>query len=537
MALIELLKKEFPEVEIVGSCSDKKRAFVESLGVSRTIDSRDPGSWPLDLRIDVSIGAMHADLLHATLPVMSSFGTIVDVGKRLQAENIQLGLGPFVRGLTYTTAHLDELMRVDTGTVKSLMARAVETELNLPYVVYEDLNRALEHLSSGSHTGKVVLKLVRKPEPPGAANKDSTIDCYQFSERQIARLAAVVEPLGLSLLTWCEFDLANSDPSTIWIYETIRSVESVVDIVCRLPRNKSFEKIAIVPESLVLGPFPNCDLLVARGELLKSITTQGLKESESAWLISKVTSLVGKAELSDGDLEASFESLGIDSLGRLQLWHSFKRQFPHSKISSQFSAETSLRSAVVLTPVTSDRKKWLAIHGFRTNPIVMEHQLGELVKLLGDIELVCVQAPHAARGLCPDGIEDGYEWWSADRDTSYVNGWIGNVGLGESLQYMESVTEGKGFDGVIGFSQGAAIAHHLVGSGLVDRGVLFSPVKPAGGDRINTDSRNLVAVLDPDDGTVGQYPLDGMITIHHKEGHRIPKITKEILDAIDKIRK
>jgi hypothetical protein len=97
----------------------------------------------------------------------------------------------------------------------------------------------------------------------------------------------------------------------------------------------------------------------------------------------------------------------------------------------------------------------------------------------------------------------------------------------------------RSFEGVIGFSQGAGIAHYLVSHGLVGKGILFSPVAPRnrsswpGGE--GTSGR-VLAVLDEGDVTVTGYPLDAMTVLKHCEGHRIPKISKELLSEIKKLR-
>jgi hypothetical protein len=83
------------------------------------------------------------------------------------------------------------------------------------------------------------------------------------------------------------------------------------------------------------------------------------------------------------------------------------------------------------------------------------------------------------------------------------------------------------FDGVVGFSQGAGMAHALLAEGLMDRGILFSPVCPL----INkwpihaTTSiiKSVIIVRDPNDDTTIGYAIDGSDVFDHDQGHIVPK--------------
>ena len=182
----------------------------------------------------------------------------------------------------------------------------------------------------------------------------------------------------------------------------------------------------------------------------------------------------------------------------------------------------------------SKRMRWLALHNFRSNPEVFSSMLKELIDKLGDIDVDYVQAPHPARGpgLYPG---EGFEWWYSPTYKSAMMGWLGDLGLEESMKYLRNKIEVDGpYDGIFGFSQGGGMAHFLLAEGLVKQGILFSPVVPLGRDwppSKATDFRALV-LLDPADFTGEAYPLQGMKVIEHNENHTIPKITDEILSTI-----
>jgi NADPH:quinone reductase-like Zn-dependent oxidoreductase/predicted esterase len=548
MAVIAVLKQKFKKIRIIGTCSKGKVEVVQNLGVSDILDSRDVSTWDRSMigTMDVSIGAMHPDLLESTLPLLKSFGTIVDVGKRLQVEDVKLGLSPFVRGLTYTTAHLDELMRVDLPKVHLLMREAFKANVDLPVKEYsvEEIDEALKFLSSGSHVGKVVVNLGERDLSEPVAVSDQSVDDKVGLDRLSIEAVKTVFPnrsrVIVENLKNLNIDSVNRDTEIVWVDSA--GLAGLGSVFNRIPESvRQMAHIAILRESELIGP--KCvhpSLRAARKQFsTETQSMSGVGRSEREWLYQAVGKLIGEHAITSDQEKATFESLGIDSLGRLQLWHSFKRQFPHSKLSSPFSNSTCLKSffdgKVGADREAGARKRWLAIHGFRTNAVVIQHQLAELVGALGDVEIVTVQASHRARGPCPDGIEEGFEWWSNPNAVSYHEGWIGDDGLEKSVdEIVKFVKENGDFDCVVGFSQGGGMAHYLVNAGLVTRGLLFSPVLPRTRDGWikHVNDEKIVVVYDTADGTVGEYPMDRMQKFTHSEGHKIPKMKDETLKAI-----
>lgn len=111
----------------------------------------------------------------------------------------------------------------------------------------------------------------------------------------------------------------------------------------------------------------------------------------------------------------------------------------------------------------------LALHGFRTSGSILKSQLdfsGFTQDLKGLVHFYPLDAPHPAVGP-PESIVQKvfegpfYEWWNAVEDPPGVwtyNGW--EKTLGAVTEYVQS---NGPFDGILGFSQGAALAATLVG--------------------------------------------------------------------------
>lgn len=123
------------------------------------------------------------------------------------------------------------------------------------------------------------------------------------------------------------------------------------------------------------------------------------------------------------------------------------------------------------TNTTATRKlRILALHSFRTNAAIFEKQL-RLAGLLKEIENVAevtfIDAPNKASGPIPEDVAssfpnmDYFEWWNAEKDSAgrwrYEN-------AQESLDKVDEISKQCGpFDGIMGFSQGAALAALLAG--------------------------------------------------------------------------
>ncbi|XP_024938131.1 esterase OVCA2 isoform X2 [Cephus cinctus] len=111
----------------------------------------------------------------------------------------------------------------------------------------------------------------------------------------------------------------------------------------------------------------------------------------------------------------------------------------------------------------------LAIHGYRQSDISFKAKLGALRKTFKkQIEFTFVRAPHevpSASNNSKDNSEtNGYGWWFSTQDKTFkatISSDL-SVGFEESLALIESVfEESDPFDGILGFSQGAAFVSIL----------------------------------------------------------------------------
>ncbi|KAM3602032.1 uncharacterized protein V6R79_023390 [Siganus canaliculatus] len=121
----------------------------------------------------------------------------------------------------------------------------------------------------------------------------------------------------------------------------------------------------------------------------------------------------------------------------------------------------------------------LCIHGYRQNSGSFREKTGALRKLLKkQVELVYVSAPHSVpppanseevpekeNSSGPGGEEDPKGWWFSDRHARSFNAQQQceeSLGIDDSVTVVREAVKVQGpFDGILGFSQGAAFVAML----------------------------------------------------------------------------
>jgi len=119
-----------------------------------------------------------------------------------------------------------------------------------------------------------------------------------------------------------------------------------------------------------------------------------------------------------------------------------------------------------LSGLTEKPLKVLCLHGYRQNDVSFRQKLGAFRKFLGKfVEFTFITAPHHVLPMSHDDInQDGRGWWfSRENDYFKSNDETDcDKGFDTSLELIEKTFQEAGpFDGVLGFSQGAALASLL----------------------------------------------------------------------------
>merc|ERR1712151_1481184 len=125
------------------------------------------------------------------------------------------------------------------------------------------------------------------------------------------------------------------------------------------------------------------------------------------------------------------------------------------------------------------RGRVLCLHGFRTSSVILQQQMVPLTSILTRLgyEMIVPDGPHKSKGPAQgaEGLddEDSYGWWLYDGDSHDC----APLGLDKSLEYIKTL---RRFDGVVGFSQGGAMAAQVANSVHAKWALLFSPVYAPG---------------------------------------------------------
>lgn len=206
------------------------------------------------------------------------------------------------------------------------------------------------------------------------------------------------------------------------------------------------------------------------------------------------------------------------------------------------------------------RLRILCLHSFRTSGRIFQEQLQRagLDRQLADlVELTFIDAPNPASGPIPDDVAPFfsgpyYEWWNANRDAegrwSY-EGWQRSV---KAIERALAEQGGlRGFDGLMGFSQGGAITSLAIGmqrSGFALKGLpplrfcvcfagirvrdpqlecFYSALRPC-------PSLHIIGDKDPVKRLTNLLidSFDQPVVINHTRGHVIPALAEPDLQRL-----
>ena len=119
--------------------TEEKRSLLLSLGVTRVFNSRNVQHFEAGLRaevgpegLDVVLNSLSGEAIPASLRLLGAFGRFLEIGKRDQYNGTEMSLAPFLKGLTYSAAHLDVLMLEAPRRARVLLEEVAEDRLRSP---------------------------------------------------------------------------------------------------------------------------------------------------------------------------------------------------------------------------------------------------------------------------------------------------------------------------------------------------------------------------------------------------------------------
>jgi acyl transferase domain-containing protein/acyl carrier protein len=171
LAAIQLAQKLGARV-LATAGSEAKRAFLQSLGIERVMDSRtldfaDEVMRHTDGRgVDVVVNSLAGDFLRASLGVCAPGGRFVEIGKRDLFEDGQLPLGMFRRSLALFAFDLGAVLQAggfDARAVRRFVIRGDHAALPCRTFPVTEAQAAFRTMQSAEHIGKLAIDFTTPP--------------------------------------------------------------------------------------------------------------------------------------------------------------------------------------------------------------------------------------------------------------------------------------------------------------------------------------------------------------------------------------
>ncbi|MBI1357398.1 MAG: SDR family NAD(P)-dependent oxidoreductase [Acidobacteria bacterium] len=157
----------------------EKRAFLQSLGIERVMDSRSL-AFADEIRaatggrgVDVALNSLTGDAVAASLSTLAPYGRFLEIGKRDIYQNSRLGLWPFHQNLSYFAIDLARMIPERTAFVREMLLEVVQLYADGalgPVVVQErpigEAVAAFHAMANAQHVGKLVLTTEARAATP-----------------------------------------------------------------------------------------------------------------------------------------------------------------------------------------------------------------------------------------------------------------------------------------------------------------------------------------------------------------------------------
>lgn len=116
--------------------------------------------------VDYVLNSLSDDKLHASIRCLGRGGTFLEIGKFDLANDTKIGLGNFLKEISFRSVLVDNLFIASMSERKKiydLVERDLKSGIIQPIFSnvfgVNDLEKAYRYLSTGKHVGKVVLKM------------------------------------------------------------------------------------------------------------------------------------------------------------------------------------------------------------------------------------------------------------------------------------------------------------------------------------------------------------------------------------------
>lgn len=158
--------------------SEEKRAWIRSMGVEHVFDSRslqfadDVLAVTNGEGVDVVLNSLPGQAIPKGMSILRPLGRFLEIGKRDIYDDMQIGLLPFSRGISFHAIDLGYLPVLKRPYVASLLRELADhfdagrfAPLPMKTFAAKDAVDAFRFMSEGRHTGKLVVDMHAQTVP------------------------------------------------------------------------------------------------------------------------------------------------------------------------------------------------------------------------------------------------------------------------------------------------------------------------------------------------------------------------------------
>lgn len=158
--------------------------------------------------VDYVLNSLSDDKLHASIRCLGRSGTFLEIGKFDLANDTKIGLGHFLREVSFRsvlvdnlfTSKPDERLALYNLVDKDLKSGIIQPLHSTVFDVHE-LEKAYRYLSTGKHVGKVVIKVRDEPQSPMTVPIKVLPRCY-YDPKLVYVIPGGLGGFGLELTDW-----------------------------------------------------------------------------------------------------------------------------------------------------------------------------------------------------------------------------------------------------------------------------------------------------------------------------------------------
>jgi NADPH:quinone reductase-like Zn-dependent oxidoreductase/acyl transferase domain-containing protein/acyl carrier protein len=174
LAAVQVARRAGAEIFATAG-SPERRAYLRSIGITHVLNSRDlTFVQEVEERtgrkgVDLVLNSLAGEAIPKSLSLLAPYGRFIEIGKKDLYEDMQLGLRPFRRNLTYCAVDLSPMFQERPDTVEAVwreVMHGVETgEFQpLPARIFPigEAVEAFSFMAQAKHIGKIVLSVAER---------------------------------------------------------------------------------------------------------------------------------------------------------------------------------------------------------------------------------------------------------------------------------------------------------------------------------------------------------------------------------------